>query len=433
MSGRFQTRLILLASLATLPAVLTAIVLLWLVDFPTQVRIAIAIFVVASTALLVSFLRDRILYTLRTMANLVGAIREHDYSLRARHEDETDPLGELAIEINQLGAELRRERRQNFEALALVRTIVAQLDFAIFAFGPDERLRMVNPAGERLLDAPAARLLGRTVDQLGLRAAFDESRAEGKWSVRKTSFIENGRTHHLLTVSDVKRALRDEELLAWQRLVRVIGHELNNSLAPIRAVADGLRRILARETLPPDWRTDAQDGLEIIGSRVDALTRFTQSYARLARLPQPVLAPVDLEPIVRRVASLPFATNVTVKPGSEVILMADADQIEQVLVNLVQNAVDASAETGGTVTVTWEVRARDVELRIVDEGPGLSGTLNLFVPFFTTKPGGTGIGLVLSRQIAEAHGGNFSLESRRDASGCEAVLVLPLRSGVRRP
>ena len=431
MSLRFQTRLVLLASLAALPAVLTAVVLLWVVEFPTQVRIAIAIFVVASTTLLVSFLRDRILYTLRTMANLVGAIREHDYSLRARHEDESDPLGELAIEINQLGAELRRERRQNFEALGLVRTIVAQLDFAIFTFGPDERLRMVNPAGERLLDTPAAALLTRTIDELGLRDAFNESRGEGRWSARKTSFIENGRTHHLLTVSDLRRALRDEELLAWQRLVRVIGHELNNSLAPIRAVADGLRRILGRDTLPPDWRADARDGLEIIGSRVDALTRFTQSYARLARLPQPVLAPVDLEPIVRRVASFPFATKVTVKPGSEVILMADADQIEQVLVNLVQNAVDASAETGGTVTVTWEIRTRDVEVRVVDEGPGLSGTLNLFVPFFTTKPGGTGIGLVLSRQIAEAHGGNFSLSSRQDGSGCEAVLVLPLRTGVR--
>jgi signal transduction histidine kinase len=232
--------------------------------------------------------------------------------------------------------------------------------------------------------------------------------------------------HHLLVLTDLSRTLREEERLAWQRLIRVLGHELNNSLAPVKSIADSLGTLLSRENLPGDWKEDAQRGLEVISGRVEALGRFTSAYARLARLPSPTLQPVSVGDWVRRVTQLESRVFIEVRPGPEVTVEADADQLDQLLINLVRNAADASAENHGEVRVGWRKDPGYVEVSVQDEGPGLSNTANLFVPFFTTKPGGSGIGLVLCRQIAEAHGGSLTLENRSDAHGCVARLRLPL-------
>jgi signal transduction histidine kinase len=132
--------------------------------------------------------------------------------------------------------------------------------------------------------------------------------------------------------------------------------------------------------------------------------------------------------IVRRVAGLETRLRVEALPGPAVTLHADPDQLEQLLINLLHNAADAALETRGGVRIGWRLPRgeRAVELFVEDDGPGLPNTTNLFVPFFTTKPQGSGIGLVLSRQIAEAHGGSLSLENRADGPGCRATLRLPL-------
>jgi signal transduction histidine kinase len=215
-------------------------------------------------------------------------------------------------------------------------------------------------------------------------------------------------------------------LKAWQRIVRVLGHELNNSLAPIKSIAGSLASLLAREPLPGDWRDDVRSGLDVVAARAESLSRFMESYARLARLPSPRLSSVELGPVVRRVAGLETRLKVEVLAGPELTLRADADQLEQLLINLVRNAADASLVTNGAVRVGWRGGNGHVEVLVEDEGLGLANTTNLFVPFFTTKPGGSGIGLVLSRQIAEAHGGALTLENRRGARGCEARLRLPV-------
>ena len=230
-------------------------------------------------------------------------------------------------------------------------------------------------------------------------------------------------------LADVSKPLREEERQAWQRLIRVLGHELNNSLAPIKSIAGSLGSLLKREPLPNDWEDDLQRGLSVISARADALSRFMGAYARLARLPPPRFQIVPVAPFFERIASLETRMPVAIEPGPDLEVRADGDQIEQLLINLVKNAVDAALETSGGVSVNW-MRVSGatpfLEIRVDDEGPGLSNTSNLFVPFFTTKPAGSGIGLVLSRQIAEAHGGSLTLENRDDTRGCRAVLRLPL-------
>ena len=248
----------------------------------------------------------------------------------------------------------------------------------------------------------------------------------GRWEVHRSTFRERGAPHQLLVLSDLSRALREEERQAWQRLVRVLGHELNNSLAPIKSIAGSLEGLVAREPRPADWKEDMRSGLGVIAARAASLNRFMEAYSRLARLPLPHLEPLSISALVKRVVSLETRMHVELSAGPEITVRADGDQLEQLLINLIRNAVDASLETGGSVRVGWRRMIGQIEVSVEDEGPGLSNTSNLFVPFFTTKPSGSGIGLVLSRQIAEAHGGTLTLENRQTSHGCEARLRLPI-------
>ena len=167
-------------------------------------------------------------------------------------------------------------------------------------------------------------------------------------------------------------------------------------------------------------------GLSVIASRSEALSRFIGAYARLAKLPRPTFQNVRLDEWMPRVVSLETRIPPRVEAGPPITIQADPDQLEQVLINLIRNAADASSQTGGGVDVGWDRDGTGLHICVRDEGPGLANTANLFVPFFTTKPGGSGIGLVLSRQIAEAHGGSLTLKNRNSAPGCEACLTLPL-------
>ncbi len=192
--------------------------------------------------------------------------------------------------------------------------MVEEIDAPLFTFDPEHMLRLVNAAGERLLQQPAARLLGKTATELELDACFEApnetlvalpySAPNARWMVRKRSFRQNGVPHTLIVLSDVSRALREEERSAWQRLIRVLGHELNNSLAPIMSIAGSLASRLPLPELPEAQNADFQRGLSIIESRTASLHRFLQSYRRLAQMPSPTLQSVELRPLVERVAVL---------------------------------------------------------------------------------------------------------------------------------
>ena len=414
---------------------LVTLIILWFGDYSTKVQWTLTIALVGVFLGFLGSAREHVTRPLQTMTNLLAALREGDYSIRARGARENDALGEALLEVNLLGETLRVQRLGAFEATALLRTIMAEIDVAVFTFDPQRRLRLVNRAGEHLLGRPIDKLLGRSADQLGLAVCLDSNEdspltlnfpgASGRWGVRRSTFREHGLPHELLVLTDLSRTLREEERSAWQRLVRVLGHEMNNSLAPIKSIAGSLEALLRREPPPPDWQDDARSGLKSIAARADALSRFMEAYASLARLPPPQKEDVDLGELVRRVISLEPRLRVNLLPGPDAKVNADAAQIEQALINLVHNAVDASLETGGSVSVGWRANGDCVEVFIDDEGHGIMNPGNLFVPFFTTKPEGSGIGLALSRQIAEAHGGSLTVGNRSGRSGVEALFRLP--------
>lgn len=434
----YEWRVLLMGLALVLPALATASALIWTQSWALGVRVgAITVLLIASADLL-RRLRRTVVHPLLTLVSLLDALRAGDYSLRSTSARRGDAMGEVLWEVNALSGTLREQRLKVEEWGALLTKVLGNVEIAIFALDDERRLKLINPAGERLLALPAGEALGKTALELGLDACCDAETPStlktafpggtGSFDLRRAGFREGGRPHELLAITDLSRALREEERQAWQRLIRVLGHELNNSLAPIRSMAATLVTLVAREPLPIDWREDVQGALGVIGDRAESLTRFMASYTRLARLPPPNKRLVELAALLRRVARLEQRCVVEVGELPALQVLADADQLEQALINLIKNAAEAALETGGDVQLALRLQTGYAHIEITDAGPGLAKTENLFVPFFTTKPGGSGVGLVLARQIAENHGGSLTLANRRDAQGCVVMLRLPLES-----
>jgi two-component system, NtrC family, nitrogen regulation sensor histidine kinase NtrY len=434
-------RILLMAFASALPGAMISLIFLWTGDFTPKVQWTLTVIIVAFCLGFAFALRERVILPLQTLSNLLAALGEGDFSIRARGARGGDALGEVMIEVNTLVETLRHQRLDALEATTLLRKVMAEIEVAVFTFDEERELKFVNRAGARLLAQNAERTLGRRAEELGLEDCLDGDAPRvintafpggvGRWEIRRSSFRQGGRPHELLVLSDLSQPLREEERQAFQRLIRVIGHEMNNSLAPIKSIAGSLATIIEREPPPSDWREDMQRGLAVIASRSESLSRFMSAYARLAKLPPPKLAPLDVAALIDRVATLEKGHDIRIAGGPRLAIQGDSDQLEQLLINLIRNAVDAVRETGGGVSVGWQRLPGSppaMELWVQDEGPGLSNTGNLFVPFFTTKPGGSGIGLVLSRQIAEAHGGSLMLENRDDRTGCRASVRLPLQA-----
>lgn len=435
----FDRRILLLALAAGAPGSTVALWLLWSGEYTPKVQWTLSVFIVVGWTGIAYVLREQVVRPLQTLSNLLAALREGDFSIRGREARTDEALGLAMAEINKLGEILRRQRLGAVEATALLGTVMEEIDVAVLAFDSRNRLRLVNRGAERLLAQSESELIDRSADDLGLQECLRGPRnrildlnlpgSGGRWELRRGTFRQQGRPHQLVVLSDLTRTLRHQERLAWKRLVRVLRHEINNSLAPIQSLTDSMQVLLKRQPMPNDWREDLVTGLRVIGDRSAALGRFMSSYARLTQLPEPQLAPVTVSAWVDRVVALEHRLPVRVQGGPELEIQADGDQLDQLLINILANAVEAAMDTGGGVRIRWHTSNGLVsllELEVEDDGPGLPRTQNLFVPFFTTKPEGSGIGLVLSQQIAEAHGGSLTLENRRGARGCRACLCLPL-------
>ena len=431
-----EERILLLALLAGLPALVAVAVFLW--NAPSSGLFKGTLFGILVVAWLAAAraAQVRVMRPLQVIANILAGLREGHFTIRAREEEGADVLGAVRRELNALSESLKEQRLGALEADALLKRLMEEIDVAVFAFDPEGVLRVANKAGERLLAQPIERLHGRTAAYLGLGVCLEgetpriidltlPGTGSGRWEIRRRRFRQGGLPLDLVVLADISRVLRSEERQVWQRLVRVLSHEINNSLAPIKSVAGTLIHLLDRSPRPADYEEDLRSGLDVVAARADSLNRFMASYARLAKLPPSTPGPVDVAAWVSRVVLLDQRAPVRVVPGPDVTIQADGDQLDQVLINLLKNAIEAALETGGGVEVGWLDRDDAVEVFVRDEGPGLSTTTNLFVPFYTTKPSGSGIGLVFSRQVVEAHGGHVVVANRTDRKGCEARLTLP--------
>lgn len=456
----FERRIRLLCLIVAAPAFVLAAVLLWQAKFSPGAAWTLLGGVAFLSLIAGALLMEEIIRPLQTLANVVSSLRESDYSFRARGARQLDALGELALEINQFADLLQSQRLNELEASALLRCVISSMDAPVLAFDPEHRLRLVNPAAERIFHLIAERDLASSAQDLQLAEVLDQPDRGilvlgGKgnpvhWMVRRSSFRQHGIPHTLLVLSDVSIALREQERDAFQRLIRVIGHEINNSLTPIKSIAGSLRSWI-HVSGPQQNTADASGidhdlfsldrGLKIIESRAESLNRFIQAYRQLAQLPPPALQPVSLHPLMERAVALETRVAVQLNPGPDIVLQMDPDQIEQLVINLLRNAAEAALarfpETPSNghiskevpeVSISWRTTPQAVVILIQDNGVGLINPSNLFVPFYTTKPGGSGIGLALARQICEAHGGLLQVANRQDGPGCGAEIRLPLRA-----
>jgi len=448
-----EARIRIYCLIFSLPIVAMCAVYLW--NSSLAVQATVLGLLVLALLILSSLLLEEVVRPLQTLANVVAALREDDYSFRARGSRRDDALGELSTEINALADLLQSQRLGELEATALLRRVIASIDAPVLAFDQTRRLRMLNPAAERVFALDVANVSGRRAEELDLAHLLDEpeesvlalhsdaaqpnSRKAGRWMVRRSSFRQLGAPHTLVLLSDVSTVLREEERVAWQRLIRVLGHEISNSLAPIKSIAGSLRARLPANSDAADGSADFARGLNIIEGRAESLNRFVQAYRQLAQLPAPAIRQFALRPLLERVIALETRMEVSLSQAEDISLVADPDQLEQLLINLVKNAVEAAISAQEDSPATTALTAANpqvginahashdaVTIQVEDSGLGLTNTANLFVPFYTTKRNGSGVGLALVRQIAEAHGGTVSLRNRDGASGCIAEVRLPL-------
>lgn len=387
--------------------------------------------VAAASALGLAFARRRA-RGITTLANLLSALRAGDYSVRLARRPR-GALGEVAHEFNRLADALHQERLKSQESAALLDDVLAGVEIAVIAFDNAGVVHLANAAAQRLAGTGEATLVGRSLDALGLgalRAVSDGTlRAElpvgdGHFHVRCSHMRSGGRPLQVRLVSDIGKALRDKEEEAWRRLVRVMAHEINNSLAPIQSITDTVARGLEQPRSVGFPQADYAEALRAVGARAASLNRFLQPYSRLARLPQPQVRPVFLAPVFAQVAAV-LGVSPALEGAEGRAVLADPALLEQVLVNLLRNAM----ESGGpldALTIAVAVEGEHCAIAVRDRGIGVPDSDNLFVPFFTTKPEGSGIGLVLCRQIIEAHGGRLLLRNRADTPGAEALITLPV-------
>lgn len=417
------------------PGLLVSILFILSSGQTTQLKLLSTILLLGFTAVLAILVLRHSNNMLLTLSNLTGSIADGDYSMRGTVIDENDKLCQVFSELNQLADSLKNHRYQNLEQSGLIENILESIDIAVLAFDNDGRLTQVNQAANRLFDSDSLLQKGHTSYSLDLAGFIETPQSNiierqfpgqtGYWQIQLNRFRQDGQPRDLLLISNVSKAFKAQERHSWQQLLRVLGHELNNSLTPIHSMSDSLLTLLSSDNRPPDWQQDIERGITVINKRTQAIAKFMQDFSKLAKLPEPSTRLTDFKTILIRCCQLLGPEHFDIKTDQPIEIVIDPDQIEQLLINLLKNAIEAS-DNANKIEVNWFIENEFLQCEIIDSGSGIANFDNLFVPFFSTKQSGSGIGLVLSRQIAEAHEGALDLHNRAQTKGCVARLMLPL-------
>lgn len=386
------------------------------------------------------YLHRKLVDPLRTLSTLIGSLKEGDLGPGLDIDAYGPEFRVLLQDIQALRQTLSKYRVGEAESTALLQRVMAEIQVVLVAFDENGVLRWCNRWAETLLQIGPGQM-GKSAEALGLNELMEGPYPRisglqlggrlGRWDIRTARFREDGKPRRLFILSDLTTALRAEERQAWHRLLKVVRHEIRNSLTPILSLTDTARETLIREAPQGEWRDDIGLALEIIESRAAAIRNLLSAYADVQELPSPRFAELDPGTIARRAVEQELRLPVVLELGPDIHFTADADQIDRALVNLIGNAVEVCREQEGCVRLTWICRDHFIEFQVWDEGEGFTDeSERLFVPFYTTKKDGSGLGLFVVRQIAESHGGSILLENRQDRSGCVARLRLPLQSEV---
>ena len=368
------------------------------------------------------------------LANQVRSIHQGDYTQRLISYSKNHAIGFLHDEINTLADELQNNRLSTIESNRRFQYLIDQLEIGVISFDEKWTTTLVNHHLARHFNQNPTQLNGKSCNELGLEGLREASSGRTIWItfpkkssryvIHANDFRDDGRPQHLFLLTDVNTQLREEERLAWQRLIRVLGHELNNSLTPIISLSNSLKTRIQRGLIEENTK-ESIEALEVISKRAEGMNRFVNDYSKLAKLPKPNRQSLKLSEQLNRVKQLLSLPALTIHSSGDVTIMADPDQIEHLFINVLKNADQAINQTDGKIELHWKRESTDVVVTIDDNGPGIEKLDNLFVPFFSTKPGGSGIGLVLSRQIAEANGGALDLVNR-EQGGCRVIMRLPV-------
>lgn len=381
--------------------------------------VILAFLLVAMNTLIFRRIYQKILAAFRRASVQLEALQNQDYSLIAKPAFRVGKVAEFHQQLNALGESLQQHKSYYDQQLFLLYRLIDQLNTPILVFDHRLQLSYANTAFAELFDRPWQALRHASPSLLGLLAEpewqFTDSNKAQQWQIRTSRFLDQGQSHQLLVFINIQAALREGQLQAWQKLIRVLSHEIRNSLTPVAALTQNLQSKVTSER--------EQQALALIGERCQHLQDFVSRYAELHKPLQVDLQWLSAENLFQRLTALFPDAHLHAK-GLQVELWADSVFLQQALINLIKNAIEAGSPAG-SIEVIFSQREQANEIRIVDGGHGIANPDNLFVPFYSTKTQGQGIGLSLSRHIVEQMGGQLTLSN--NASGIGACALIWLR------
>lgn len=436
-----ENRLARLVFIATALPGAAVLLCLWLLDSSVYVLGSASFMLICLVVYASLQVRNSVDYQFRSMQNVLEAVKEGDYSLRIATSNRDGALREVVATVNGLVAALQAEKQRTEEHQLLLNKVTEQIDVAILAWDTCGQISFMNPSARQLLNFhlqnPAAEAplklppVIQEIENLPLKKAqvleLELGESGGRYRLYKDQYFIGGDSLALLFITNIDTLLKKEEKRAWQNLIRVISHEINNSLAPIASMSESLRKQVRNREQDAQLAQELDEGLGIVQGRSEALSEFLARYREIVGLREPAYGVVALPGCVEGLARL-FPQATIVLKGEALQFTADVAQFQQLMINLVKNAVEAqeSSEPSGQITMSWQQEGRFACISVADEGQGVQNPENLFVPLYSTKKQGQGIGLVLCKEIVEAHGGSISLANRRDRQGCVVLVKLPL-------
>jgi two-component system, NtrC family, nitrogen regulation sensor histidine kinase NtrY len=428
-------RLALYAALHGALAAVVAIAVMAFTSSPVLAAAAAAVAAVLAATLTAGRALGAAQRTMGALADGIRSFRDGEFSMRLANP-RFDELGDLVGLYNEMGDALRTERHDLYQRELMLETVLQGAPMAILLTGPTGRVAYSNRAarhllghGLRLEGHDFQEVLARTPAEMrevlaaaedALFTITDLAGAEETYHVSRRSFDLHTRRHTLYVIERLTPELRRREVEVWKKAIRVMNHEMNNSLAPIRSLVRSARLATAR----PEHAHHLEGIFDTIEERATYLSEFLEGYARFARLPRPQKRPVDWREFLdgmRHLAAFRVQEPLPDRPTP-----FDPSQMQQVLINLVKNAKEAGSPEDDIVVAVDGMPDGTVSLSVLDRGRGMDEEVmrRALVPFYSSKPSGTGLGLPLCQEIVEAHGGRLRLQAR-PGGGLAVTCVLP--------